>query len=113
MTDVLHRFERDPYVSGRVAYLQFPVIRKTPKGYWCLVCGKETFCLSEDGKRYAHDTIQRAFTSFAARTERRRLILLAHLSEVEALQQYALKHKDNLLLGVYVDPTPANLWSMS
>lgn len=80
MTEELYRYDDSGTLDDGVEiYLsKFPVIRKTPKGYWIRDNRyQETFCLAGRGKRYAHETKELAYESFKAR-KRRQLKILSY-----------------------------------
>lgn len=68
---------------------EFPILRKTPGGYWIQKPYKlkQTFVLKGRGKRFAHESEKWALDSLMRRRVKQAKILRAQLQEAEAICQ--------------------------
>lgn len=68
-----------------IHYLEYPIIRRTPKGAWISVWAecRTRFVLLEANKRFACPAKEEALESLRARSARRAKILKAQLRDVE------------------------------
>lgn len=88
---VYHRYEG--YTDAErtiIDHYHFTVARRTPKGVWLKVWGKEKFVLDTGQKRFAYPTIKEARASFIARKKRHIRLLSAQLNAAEILLDKAL-----------------------
>lgn len=79
-----YRIEDSHVSGGGRAYLHsFNVVRKTARGVWLDVYGRDRFQLSDCRKRFACPTLAEALESFKARKRRQLKLLRAQIQHVE------------------------------
>lgn len=84
------RYDDSSYEDSEPFLQAFKVVRRTPKGLFLDVYGREKFQLSgEDGKRFAYSTVELAKRSYIKRKNRAILLLKAQLHKQENMLHFA------------------------
>jgi hypothetical protein len=85
------------YVSNRTLYfIEVPVVKVTPKGFWLDYYGSRKFVRAEARKRWAYPTKQEALESFIARREKQLKILRSQISESTLFLGMALAKRNDV-----------------
>lgn len=104
----LFRYERSYYNPdslnlATIFLTEYLVIKETEKGFWINVWGNKKFVLKgNDGKRFAYENKDDAFSQFKRRTERCILLLKSQLKKAEGYLN-AEQPKDDHQKRLYKD----------